>query len=117
MLDNCLILKYNNSLLKIELEKILYITNNEISSELITNAFDCYIIKDTLLNLNKKLNNEIFIRVHCNYLVNINYITHIILFPDTMLVINNLKTLPVSKHRKNIILKKVNEHFRNKYLL
>ena len=55
----------------------------------------CYVIRDTLLNLEKLLNSNIYVRSHYSYIVNINFADWFL--PPNRIFMGNY-VLPVGKH-------------------
>lgn len=96
-------IKENKTDKKILLNEIQYIEKigNQCNVNLGDKEYFCY---DTLLAFYEKLPKDIFIYCHQGYIVNLNYITDVM---SSELLINNSKSLPISRKYK----KEVRERF------
>lgn len=100
--ENSLFIKQDGSLIKVEIDDILY-----------AEAFDNYcfvhtvdkkfLLPHTLKSVEKKLSGKSFIRVHRSYMINLKAISVI---NDDHLVINN-KSIPVSKASRQELLSRI----------
>jgi DNA-binding LytR/AlgR family response regulator len=106
-----LIIEKEHVLSKISLSNIMYFTNMEIRSEFFTEQFENFILEKSLLQIEKELHKEYFYRVHCNYIVNLNYISEVLLNRKPVIRLQNGVMIPVSERRKLHLLLKVKEYF------
>lgn len=113
--NNCFIINNKDILSKIGLNRIMYFTNIDINSEFFTDTLNNYCYEKTLSQIEKELKKDCFFRVHCNYIVNMRYITEINLVNNPYIVINNKVKIPISLRRKCVFLRKVKDFYN--YLL
>ena len=111
IINDRLIIEKENILSSIQVIKIMYFTNIEVRSEFFTDNFENYIYEKSLLGIEKELKQDYFFRVHCNYIVNINYINEIILNCKPIIKLHNDILIPVSERRKYSLLKKIKESY------
>ncbi|MCX6232984.1 MAG: LytTR family DNA-binding domain-containing protein [Bacteroidetes bacterium] len=96
---------------KIELSDIVYFTNVEIRSEFYTNHSENYIFEKSLLKIERELNKDYFYRVHCNYIINLNFISEISLCRKPVVKLLNGIIIPISERRKLNLMLKVKDFF------
>lgn len=90
----------------------MYFTNIDINTEFFTDTLNNYYYEKTLTEIEKELNKDCFFRVHCNYIVNLSYITEINLVNNPYLIINNNVKIPISLRRKCVFLRKVKDFYK-----
>jgi len=104
MLDKDLFIKNGSTLMKVPLQEIEYIEVEGKYSSLVTND-SRYLVQQALKKMEEKLIMNNFIRIHRNYIINIQAIKKVQLTENT-LYLKNDKPLPISSgFRDNLISK------------
>ena len=111
IINDRLIIKEENILSAIEITNIMYFTNIEVRSEFFTDKLENFTYNKSILNIEKELYQDYFFRVHCNYIVNLNYITEIILNCHPIIKLYNDILIPVSERRKHNLLRKIKTYY------
>ncbi|SHE79773.1 LytR/AlgR family response regulator transcription factor [Clostridium fallax] len=97
--------KKNNSLILIDLYKILYFVLKDGNTYIITKDEE-YIIEETFYQIIKRVEDFNFIRCHRNYIVNLDYVTKILPYVNSTYLIKvkgNDEDIPVSRsYSKNV---------------
>lgn len=102
-LNDTIFIKKNSFYTKVKLENILYIRSEGNYLEIITTDKKKFLIRSSFRNFLNYLPADIFLRIHNSYVININYITKI---THSNLFVNDYK-IPISRNRKNEILKRM----------
>jgi len=68
-------------------------------------------IPKNLKHVETNLNNEMFVRIHQSYIINLNHITNCCLNNKSSVTILGKKSLPVSRNYKNNLIQKLKTHF------
>ncbi|PKM93591.1 MAG: DNA-binding response regulator [Firmicutes bacterium HGW-Firmicutes-1] len=107
-IEQFLTLSYNKEILNIRLEDIIYIEKIKNKSIIICGE-EKYEVYDSLCNIKKKLNENIFIQPHQGYIINKNKINH---YKNQQLTLTSKYIVPVSKNNINTIRKAFFESLR-----
>jgi len=70
-------------------------------------------INEPIDSIAKQLKNQVFIRIHKNHLVNVNYITGIPSYTPDFIEVNNSQLLPINKEQRKIIIQLFSNHLKN----
>lgn len=103
IIKDALFIKQNNLFTKVKFDDILIIKSNHIYIEIITKSNQKILIRGSLNEYIKKLNNN-FIRVHRGYIINLQHLQSI---SHNQIVINNID-IPIGKNYHTELLQKIN---------
>lgn len=104
---NYLFIKKNDVYHKINTSSITYIQSNDNYCEIHTTKSERFLLRSTISNIiEKKLPRDKFIRVHRQFIVQLNLIDTVNLDTNTLSI--NSFNLPISKTHKKELLKKIN---------
>jgi DNA-binding LytR/AlgR family response regulator len=102
ILSDCIFVRHLNSMVKVDIEDILYIEAERNYCRIFSNSKE-YLVVMTLKEMDKKLPSKHFLRVHRSYIVNISQVKEVAI---GHLVIGR-KAIPVSKSLKEELLKRL----------
>ncbi|WP_324720977.1 LytR/AlgR family response regulator transcription factor [Salinimicrobium sp. HB62] len=102
ILSDCIFVKHLNSMVKVNIEDILYIEAERNYCRIFSNSKE-YLVVMTLKEMDKRLPSKHFLRVHRSYIVNISQVKEVAI---GHLVIGR-KAIPVSKSLKEELLKRL----------
>lgn len=102
VLDDRIFVKHNDNMIKIIIKNILYIEADRNYSHIFTKEKE-YLLVMTLKDIDNKLPNEFFIRVHRSFIVNISQIDEV---GNTHIVVAK-KVIPMSKNLRPELLKRL----------
>ena len=97
---NKIIISNNEGYSLIALKDIIYLQGNGMYTEIFL-VDESYIVSKNLKYFEDKLLNDLFIRIHQSYLVNINRIKHVVLNGKSNIITDTGIELPVSKKCKS----------------
>lgn len=100
--DDCIFVRHNNTMVKVDINAILYIKAERNYCRVFTNTKE-HVLVITLKEMDEKLPSKHFFRVHRSYIINISKIDEI---ATSHLEINN-KAIPVTKELKSQLLKRL----------
>lgn len=101
--DNSIFLKVDGRLVKVKEEDILWIEAKGDYAVFKT-AENSYIVHSTMKNIEAKLNQRLFIKVHRSFIINLNKIIDI---EDSNLLIKE-KIIPISRANKESLMTRIN---------
>ena len=101
-LDDRIFVRYKEKMIKLQIDQILYVEADRNYCRIFCTDKD-YIISVPLKNMETKLPDWAFFRIHRSYLVNLNHIDEV---AETHLVIAR-KALPISKSLRPALLKRL----------
>ena len=93
----------------IPIEEVLWFKSENHYSYVCTKDFE-YIYTEPLKDLVKKLNPQMFLQVHRNAIVNVQYVKDVIQGDNMKLVLDNGTEVPVSRSNKKVIKERVLQH-------
>jgi DNA-binding LytR/AlgR family response regulator len=102
VLDDRIFVKHNDNMIKIIIKNILYVEADRNYSHIFTKEKE-YLLVMTLKDIDSKLPNEFFIRVHRSFIVNISQIDEV---GNTHIVVAK-KVIPMSKNLRPELLKRL----------
>ena len=102
ILSDCIFVRHLNSMVKVNIEDILYIEAERNYCRIFSNNKE-YLVVMTLKEMDKKLPSKHFLRVHRSYIVNISQVKEV---ATSHLVICR-KAIPISKTLKEELLKRL----------
>jgi len=85
-------------------EDIIYCKSSGNYSEIFFREQKTEMLSKKLKEVEALINNEDFFRVHKSYLVNVKYIKEFIKSDGHYLILENEKTIPVARQKKNDLL-------------
>lgn len=101
--NDSIFIKKDSFYTKVKIDSILYIKSEGNYLEIITNDHKKFLIRSSFKHFLNYLPDKSFLRIHNSFVVNINYITkinHLNLFVNEYMI-------PISRNRKNEILKRM----------
>jgi len=101
-LSDRIFVRYKDKMVKLQIDQILYVEADRNYSRIFCIDKE-YMVTITLKNMESKLPDSSFFRIHRSYLVNLNHIDEV---AETHLVIAR-KALPVSKSLRSALLKRL----------
>lgn len=102
MLSECIFVRHNDKMVKVAIKDILYIEAERNYCRIYSKGKE-YLLVTTLKDMDEKLPNKHFIRVHRSFIVNLSQIDEI---AKSHIVISK-KAIPVSKPLKEELLKRL----------
>ena len=102
ILSDCIFVRYLNSMVKVNIEDVLYIEAERNYCRIFTNNKE-YLVVMTLKEMDLKLPSKHFLRVHRSYIINISQVKEV---ATSHLVIGR-KAIPISKSLKEELLKRL----------
>ena len=102
-LQNDIYIRSDGRFLKLDFDNINFIESLGDYVKFITTSKNIHIVHSTLKNIDEKIKNDNFLRVHRSYIVNLTKIKNI---QDSTLTIGN-KSIPVSRSNKPELLKRI----------
>lgn len=102
ILSDRIFVRYKEKMIKILVSDILYIEADRNYSRIFTSNKE-YLLSVTLKTIQEKLSENIFIRVHRSYMININQVEEV---ADSYVIIAN-KPIPMSAGLKEQLLKRI----------
>jgi two-component system, LytTR family, response regulator len=94
-----LALPYQHGFIFVTIEDILYVEADDYYARLQTVQGENYLVTKTLREIEETLDDQLFFRIHRQYLVNISRVKKF-LKVESMVVMSNGKELPVARNRK-----------------
>lgn len=100
--------KEGNKTTLVEIDKINYVLGSGSYSEVYTQAKK-HLLRESLNNLSRILNSEIFLRVHRSAIINLNYVQEIVHsnYSEIDVRMKDNKLIKISKSQKKIFLSKM----------
>ncbi|MCB7480549.1 LytTR family transcriptional regulator DNA-binding domain-containing protein [Gramella sp. ASW11-100T] len=102
ILNDCIFVRHLNSMVKVNIEDILYIEAERNYCRIFTRNKE-YLLVITLKEMDKKLPSKHFLRIHRSYIINISQIKEI----ATSHIVIARKAIPIGKSLKNELLKRL----------
>ena len=102
MLSDCIFVRHHDKMVKVEIKDILYIEAERNYCRIYSKGKE-YLLVTTLKDMDEKLPNKHFIRVHRSFIVNLSQIDEI----ATSHIVISKKAIPVSKSLKEELLKRL----------
>jgi DNA-binding LytR/AlgR family response regulator len=102
ILSDCLFVRYNDKMVKVEIKDILYIEAERNYCRIYSKGKE-YLLVMTLKDMGEKLPQKHFIRVHRSFIVNLSQIDEV----ATSHIVVAKKAIPVSKTLKEELLKRL----------
>ena len=102
ILSDCIFVRHLNSMVKVDIEDILYIEAERNYCRIFSNSKE-YLVVMTLKEMDKKLPPRHFLRVHRSYIVNISKVKEV----ATSHIVISRKAIPISKSLKEELLKRL----------
>jgi len=102
VLNDCIFVRHLNSMVKVNIEDILYIEAERNYCRIFTRNKE-YLLVITLKEMDKKLPSKHFLRIHRSYIINISQIKEI----ATSHIVIARKAIPIGKSLKNELLKRL----------
>ncbi|MES2328291.1 MAG: LytTR family DNA-binding domain-containing protein [Bacteroidota bacterium] len=94
-----------NGILFLELNEIMYGEASNNYTKIIVTDGRTLIISKTLRDVQRVLEQSHFLRIHRQYIINLNYVTHFNR-NDSIVTMDNLTTLPVARNQKDRLIEK-----------
>ena len=94
-----LALPYQHGYLFVTVEDIIYAESDDCYARLFMNTGEQFLITKTLRDIEETLDNQVFFRIHRQYLVNISKVKRYQKV-DSTVIMSNAKELPVARNRK-----------------
>ncbi|NVK51579.1 MAG: response regulator transcription factor [Flavobacteriaceae bacterium] len=109
---NKLKLSFKDKWIFVLLDDILYCKSEGNYTEIFLKSGKKYVVSKKIKEFQHLLESqEIFYRVHNSYLININHITEIYKSDGAYIVLNNEKTIPISRNKKAAFLEYITNSF------
>lgn len=102
MLSDCIFVRHSDKMVKVHIKDILYIEAERNYCRIYSKDKE-YLLVSTLKDMDEKLPNKHFIRVHRSFIVNLSQIDEI----ATSHIVISKKAIPVSKSLKEELLKRL----------
>lgn len=102
MLSDCIFVRHNEKMVKVDIQNILYIEAERNYCRIYSKGKE-YLLVMTLKDMDEKLPNKHFLRVHRSFIVNLSQIDEI----ATSHIVIAKKAIPVSKSLKEELLKRL----------
>jgi len=102
ILSNCIFIRHQEKMIKVDVKNILYIEAERNYCRIYTKTRE-YLLVMTLKDIDEKLPNKHFIRIHRSFIINISQIDEV---AKSHLVISK-KAIPISKPLKEELLKRL----------
>ena len=102
ILSDCIFVRHLNSMVKVDIKDILYIEAERNYCRIFSSSKE-YLVVMSLKEMDEKLPNRHFFRIHRSYIINLSQIKEI---AATHMVIGN-KALPVTKSLREELLKRI----------
>ncbi|WP_040250778.1 LytR/AlgR family response regulator transcription factor [Psychroserpens mesophilus] len=102
MLSNCIFVRHNEKMVKVDIQDILYIEAERNYCRIYSKDKE-YLLVMTLKDMDEKLPNKHFLRVHRSFIINLSQIDEI----ATSHIVIAKKAIPVSKSLKEELLKRL----------
>ncbi|WP_372753242.1 LytR/AlgR family response regulator transcription factor [Mariniflexile sp.] len=102
ILSDCIFVRHQDKMVKVQINNILYIEAERNYSRIYSKNKE-YLIVATLKDLNDKLPNHHFIRIHRSFIVNISQIDEI----STSHIVISKKAIPISSESKKQLLQRI----------
>jgi DNA-binding LytR/AlgR family response regulator len=102
ILSDCIFVRHLNSMVKVDIKDILYIEAERNYCRIFSSSKE-YLVVMSLKEMDEKLPNKHFFRIHRSYIINLSQIKEI---AATHMVIGN-KALPVTKSLREELLKRI----------
>jgi DNA-binding LytR/AlgR family response regulator len=102
VLDDCIFVRHHEKMVKISIKDILYIEAERNYCRIYAKGKE-YLIVTTLKDIDEKLPQDHFLRIHRSFIVNISQIDEI----ATTHVVVSKKAIPISKQLKSELLKRI----------
>src|SRR5690606_12968245 len=103
-----LALNFSGKIKFVEFNNIIYCKSNGSYTEIYFDKTKTEIVSKKIKEVEEELTNGGFFRVHNSYLVNLNYISEYIKTDGHYLLMKDGTTIPVSRSKRNDLLKKLN---------
>ncbi|MFY0686989.1 MAG: response regulator transcription factor [Cyclobacteriaceae bacterium] len=101
--QNNLFVRVDGRFVRIELQQVLYIESLGDYVTFYTDDGKRYIVHSTIKNIDAKITNDNFLKVHRSYVINLSKVVDI---EDTNLVIKD-KVIPISRVHRKILMNKI----------
>ena len=102
LLSDCIFVRHNEKMVKVDIQNILYIEAERNYCRIYSKGKE-YLLVMTLKDMDEKLPNKHFLRVHRSFIVNLSQIDEI----ATSHIVIAKKAIPVSKSLKEELLKRL----------
>ena len=102
MLSDCIFVRHNEKMVKVDIQDILYIEAERNYCRIYSKGKE-YLLVMTLKDMDEKLPNKHFLRVHRSFIINLSQIDEI----ATSHIVIAKKAIPVSKSLKEELLKRL----------
>jgi DNA-binding LytR/AlgR family response regulator len=102
-LNDAIFIKKDSFYTKVKIDNILFIRSEGNYLEIVTNDHKKFLIRSSIKHFLSCLPEKKFLRIHNSYVININYVTKI----NHLNVFVNDHMIPISRNRKNEILKRM----------
>lgn len=103
---NRIALPYQNGLTFVELHDILYCEADNNYTRFIVKGNEKYLVSKTLREVQEVLEGKTFLRIHRQYLINVNHIRKYVKGEGNYIVMIDEKTIPVAKSHKDQLIEK-----------